>query len=192
MNELIIEIDNKDDLIGAFLYGERLKYVFFWGHTPRHDQPTPGKECMSQWYPAGFDVDGVHYPTAEHFMMAKKAELFADDDALAKILAAESAAEAKKLGRTVLGFNGYIWNEHKFEIVTRASLEKFSQNPTLRDYLISTGDHVLVEASPQDKIWGIGLAQDHQNAEHPDLWPGQNLLGFALMRARMELMKQTK
>lgn len=182
----ITSIRNKAALIASIGRGLRPKYVFFWGHTPAH----PGsidKSCFSQWFGAPFTVDGDHYPTAEHFMMAEKARLFDDEATRRKILAASSPAQAKKLGREVKGFSDGAWVDARFEIVVRASLAKFSQNPAMGAFLGQTGDRILVEASPPDAIWGIGMAANHEHVEQPQRWPGLNLLGFALMEARDRL-----
>jgi len=126
----------------------------------------------------------VHYPTAEHFMMAEKARLFGDDEARARILKAGSPAAAKKLGRTVRGFTEAAWARARFDIVVAGSRAKFGQNADLAAFLAATGDRVLVEASPVDRIWGIGLAATSPAATQPEKWRGLNLLGFALMVAR--------
>jgi len=163
--------------------GGRPKYIFFWGHTAA-GQSAVGKQCFSQWWPASFEVDGTRYPTAEHFMMAEKARLFGDEEVRARILDAPNPGAAKKLGREVRGFDDARWNEQCFEIVVRGNSAKFGQNPELRSFLVGTGERVLVEASPVDRIWGIGLAEDDVRAENPEQWRGLNLLGFALMKAR--------
>lgn len=123
-------------------------------------------------------------------MMAAKARLFNDEATLTRILAAKSPAEAKKLGRGVADFDPEVWEAHKLEIVTTGNLHKFSQHRDLLQFLRSTDDRVLVEASPVDAIWGIGLAADHANAENPTQWRGPNLLGFALMEVRDQLQDQ--
>ena len=120
-------------------------------------------------------------------MMAKKAELFKDDIVLEKILQAKSPAEAKKFGREVKNYNETIWLAARFEIVKQGNYHKFSQNSELKTFLLNTKDRVLVEASPVDAIWGIGMASDHKNALNPAKWQGLNLLGFALMEVRDEL-----
>lgn len=159
------------------------KYVFFWGHTGRPGAPL-GKECFSQWYPAPFVLEGARYATAEHYMMCQKARLFGDDEAAARILAAGHPGEAKEFGRSVRGFDEAAWVERRFEIVVAGSHAKFSQHPALRAYLLDTHQRVLVEASPRDAIWGIGLGEKDEDARAPERWRGQNLLGFALMKAR--------
>jgi len=118
-------------------------------------------------------------------MMAEKARLFNDKQALEKILAANDPAEAKDLGRTVKGYKEDLWKKHRVDIVVRGNQAKFSQNEKLKAFLKTTGDAVLVEASPHDKIWGIGLEQSHTDAGNPAKWRGLNLLGFGLMEVRM-------
>ena len=175
-----------DELVSAEEAGERLKFLLFWGHTAPASGDV-GPHVLSQWWPAEFEVDGVTYPTAEHYMMAEKARLFDDDEALAEILAAKSPAEAKAGGRRVRGFTDEVWREHREDIVRQASIAKFASDKQLRSYLVGTGARVLVEASPRDRIWGIGMGRNNPAAEKPSQWRGRNLLGFALMQARAEL-----
>jgi ribA/ribD-fused uncharacterized protein len=174
------------DLLDGLAKKQRYKYIFFWGDTPNRDGSI-GPSCLRQWYHAPFTVNGTRYPTAEHWMMAAKARLFNDDDSLRRILAASHPQKAKAIGRQVTGFTTEIWQHHRTTLVAEGNLHKFRQNPTLLEYLLTTTPRVLVEASPVDRIWGIGLAADDPRAEHPDQWRGLNLLGFALMRARLEL-----
>ncbi len=100
---------------------------------------------------------------------------------------AESPKQVKQLGREVRGFDPALWDEEKLRIVTEGNLHKFKQNLALGEFLLSTGDLILVEASPVDPVWGIGLAADDDNASNPLLWRGENLLGFALMETRDRL-----
>lgn len=188
-NKIISAIRSKDELIVYTSEGNKVKYLFFWGHTAKDDSDV-GKECLSQWYEAGFDIEGYHYPTAEHFMMAEKARLFNDKIALDKILESKHPGDAKKLGRTVKGYEEAVWKKQRFDIVVCGNQAKFSQNTELNEYLIKTGDRVLVEASPHDRIWGIGMEQNHSDAENPAKWRGLNLLGFALMEARIIISGQ--
>ncbi|MEY9892116.1 ribA/ribD-fused uncharacterized protein [Catenulispora sp. MAP5-51] len=162
------------------------KYLFFWGHTPKRPG-TIGAECLSQWYPAPFEVDGVRFATAEHYMMWGKAQLFGDPKAAARILSAGHPKEAKDLGRTITGFDEAKWVADRVAIVTAGNVEKFRQNPDLLAFLLGTGERVLVEASPMDRVWGIGLAADDERAQDPAAWRGLNLLGEALMAARETL-----
>ena len=166
---------------------EAIRFYFFWGHTPSKDGKIT-KSVLSQWWQQPFEVDGVLYPTCEHFMMAGKARLFGDAATLAEILAANTPNEAKKLGRKVANFDGAIWDAHKYEIVRLGNWHKFSQNKDLGEFLLQTRYHVLVEASPVDTIWGIGLKAEDERASNPNLWRGGNLLGFALMEVRDALL----
>ncbi|MEV6396542.1 NADAR family protein [Streptomyces sp. NPDC051907] len=165
---------------------QRIKYLHFWGHAPRRDG-TIGSSCLSQWWPSPFVVDGVRYATAEHWMMASKARLFGDAEAEQKALEAPNPALAKRAGRLVRGFKDETWVRERFAIVREGSIHKFGQNEELRTFLLNTQQRVLVEASPLDRIWGIGLAADDPRAQDPTRWRGQNLLGFALMEAREAL-----
>jgi ribA/ribD-fused uncharacterized protein len=167
----------------------RFEFLFFWGHRP-NDPSVIGKECLSQWFPSPFVVDGITYATAEHFMMVSKARMFGDADAEAAILRTRDPARAKELGRAVRGFDERAWREQRVSIVVAASVAKFGQNSALREFLLGTNDRVLVEASPRDRIWGIGLAADDPRALDPYSWRGLNLLGFALMEARERLRQQ--
>ncbi|MBT2393026.1 NADAR family protein [Streptomyces sp. ISL-1] len=175
-----------EELIEQVSTDRRIKYLFFWGHTPRRDG-TIGPSCLSQWWPSPFVVDGVRYATTEHWMMAGKARLFGDAEAERQALEAGSPGAAKRAGRLVRGFDEAIWERERSAIVRAGSVHKFGQNAELRDFLLATGDRVLVEASPLDRVWGIGLAADDERAQNPALWRGLNLLGFALMEAREEL-----
>jgi len=171
-----------EDLRARFNAGKKLKYVFFWGHQARKNGVTVA--CFSQWYSAAFIVDGERYPTAEHYMMAQKAALFGDLETRAQVLQAPNPGAAKALGRQVRGFDEATWVENRFSIVVRANKAKFSQNAELLQFLEQTGSRVLVEASPVDRIWGIGVAQNDERVNNPNLWRGLNLLGFALMQVR--------
>lgn len=176
------------ELVARQQAGERVRYVFFWGHKSRADGRV-GKDCLSQWAPTPFTVDDVPYPTAEHWMMAGKARLFRDDEALTKILSARSPSAAKRAGREVRNFEESVWQQERFAIVVEGNRHKFQQHPALREFLLATKNRILVEASPRDRIWGIGLSQDDPRAEDPAMWRGLNLLGFALMKAREQLLE---
>ncbi|AKU93524.1 GTP cyclohydrolase II [Labilithrix luteola] len=176
----------RQSLTTHLVKGHRVDFLFFWGHTPK----SPGRvdaSCLSQWFPAPFVIDGVRYATAEHFMMAEKARLFGDDDALSNILAAKSPPEAKALGRTVRNYDDDAWSAARVDAVVRGNLAKFGQDEALGAFLRSTGRRILVEASPHDRIWGIGLGGSNPAAQQPSQWRGQNLLGFALTEVRARL-----
>lgn len=169
--------------------GEEVKYYFFWGHTPK----IPGsvdKSCLSQWFPTAFTVEGTLYHTAEHWMMAEKARLFNDPEMLQQIIKTTKPGTAKSLGRKVKNFEVPVWKAKAFDIVVEGNVHKFSQHEPLKDFLLTTGNQVIVEASPRDFIWGIGLGQDRAEAQHPNTWRGTNLLGFALMEVRDKLLNQ--
>lgn len=179
-------IDGLQALVSEVRAGSRIKYLHFWGHRPRPDGSI-GASCLSQWWPSPFVVDGRRYATAEHWMMAAKARLFQDAGAERAVLAAEHPAQAKKAGRLVRGFDEETWERERFRIVVEGGVHKFAADPALRAFLRNTGERVLVEASPVDRVWGIGLTADDEAARDPERWRGLNLLGFALMEARAEL-----
>lgn len=171
------------ELIRVLDSGAEVKYLYFWGHQPQRDGSV-GAGCLSQWWPSPFTVDGREYASAEHWMMWSKAMLFGDKAVAERVLAAKSPAEAKKLGRQVKGFTEAEWEQARRDIVVAGSVAKFGQHPDLKAFLERTGERVLVEASPLDRVWGIGLAADDPRAADPAQWQGENLLGFALMQAR--------
>ena len=154
---------------------ETAAFVFFWSGWP------------SQWHRCRFVVDGVPYNCAEQFMMAEKAALFGDFAAQAKILAATNPREQKALGRTVRGFDAATWAESCREIVYTGNVHKFTQNGEFRRLLLATGDRRLVEASPDDAVWGIGLPVDDPRAHDVRQWQGTNWLGEALDRVREDI-----
>ncbi len=176
------------DLQARVRAGDSFDYLHFWGHRDRADGAVSAS-CFSQWYPARFEVDGIVYASAEHFMMAEKARLFDDRATLAKILAAGSPDAAKHLGRGVAGYDDARWAAHRFDAVVRGNAAKFGQAGKLRRFLRDTAPRVLVEASPVDAIWGIGLAAKDPRAADPLQWQGENLLGFALMVVREQLAR---
>lgn len=176
-----------DWLIHEYRAKSKLKYLYFWGHTPRADGEI-SNACFSQWWQLSpFMADNVTYATAEHYMMAQKALLFNDKTIFEQIIQSKHPKQAKELGRKVANFDEKVWNEHRFEIVINGNLAKFSQDERLKAFLLSTGNRVLVEASPVDKIWGVGLAKDDEKIANPLNWNGLNLLGFALMETRKRL-----
>lgn len=177
---------SKDWLKKEFAENRPVEFLFFWGHQPSKDGSII-KTCMSQWWPADFKEAGTTYKTAEHYMMAGKAKLFNDMDIFEKILSKTSPKDVKDLGRQIRNFDATAWDEQKYRIVEQGNYLKFSQNQNLKQFLIQTGSKVLVEASPVDPVWGIGLAEDNPAAQEPSSWKGENLLGFALMEVRDKL-----
>ena len=162
---------------------ERVNYLFFWGHK-KHRDGTITSNCFSQWGECEFEHEGDMFRSAEHWMMYQKAALFNDEPMASMILECESPGAARKLGRKVQGFDEKIWNTTRMEVVVEGNLHKFSQNENIKKYLQQTGNRVLVEANPVDKIWGVGLTKDSIEINDPQKWRGLNLLGFALMEVR--------
>lgn len=175
-----------EDLLAAVADGAEVEYLVFYGHAPEQDGSV-GPSCLSQWWPAPFTVDGATFATAEHYMMWRKATLFGDAETAERILAAETPKEAKALGRKARDFDAATWEAARYDIVVDGSVAKFGQHDDLRAFLLGTGDRVLVEASPRDRIWGIGLGVHNPLAKDPARWRGRNLLGFALAEARDRL-----
>ncbi|KAL2174699.1 uncharacterized protein P884DRAFT_208233 [Thermothelomyces heterothallicus CBS 202.75] len=182
--------------------------VYFW----RMSDPAG---YLSQWYPCAFSDDkdpSITYPTAEHYMMHQKAVLFSDLEVGAEILATLDPREVKALGRKVSNFSDAVWNARREEIVRRGNLLKFTrpvdpedgwwmvqvdgeggeggESVSIRELLLRTGDREIVEASPLDRIWGIGFSA--AKAESMRKRWGLNLLGKALMAVREELRKEAK
>lgn len=150
-------------------------HVFFWGGI------------YSQWHKAPMTIDGVEYNCCEQYMMHQKALLFGDEDTAEEIMEARDPKEQKALGRKVKGFDSNRWDEACISIVYKGNLAKFSQNPSLKKELLETGDRILVEASPVDKIWGIGLADDAAGIDDPSNWKGKNLLGWSITLVKKHL-----
>jgi ribA/ribD-fused uncharacterized protein len=147
---------------------------------------------FSQWYRCRFDVDGVTFNCAEQFMMHGKAKLFGDHAIAEKILAAGHPREHKALGRKVSNFEDDKWRAERLRIVKDGNRAKFTQNAELFALLLETRGTTLVEASPYDRIWGIGLRATDPRAQDPKQWKGQNLLGVVLTELRDELLAARK
>ena len=145
---------------------------------------------LSNWYPSPFTLDGHRFTSVEQYMMYRKAITFGDTETAQAILSTDNVGKIKALGRSVLGYSDTVWNGIRQIVVYRALLEKFRQNPELKSQLLATHPHTLAECALQDKIWGIGMTMHDEYRFEPDLWPGQNLLGFTLMMVREELIKE--
>ena len=159
-----------------------VRFIYFWGHTPSVKGIT--ETCLSQWYDVEFEIAGVKYNTAEQYMMAQKALLFDDKEVFDQIMLADNPRDYKALGRKIRNFDSNVWDVRKYDIVVEGNRAKFSQNDDLKEYLLSTGDAILVEASPYDRIWGIGLYPGQAAKGTVDQWRGLNFLGAALMDVR--------
>jgi hypothetical protein len=147
---------------------------------------------FSQWYPANFETGGVVYNCAEQYMMSQKALLFSDHAMYKKIMHTADPAEHKEFGRAVANFQFDVWVKNAKDIVTAGNYGKFSQNLDLQGVLLATYPKTLVEASPTDKIWGIGMSRFDPKAKYPSNWKGTNWLGLCLMRVRELLRDNTK
>lgn len=139
----------------------------------------------SNFYYTDFEYKGYKVTSSEQAFMLEKALMF-DNSMVKAILATTNPMEIKKLGRKVKNYNEVKWNEVRFGIMVDILCAKFSVEP-LKSQLLSTGDELMVEASPTDKIWGAGLALGDPRLNYPKYYPGKNLLGQALMDARQKL-----
>jgi len=153
-------------------------HVFFWGSV------------FSQWFSVPFVEDGITYAQAEQYMMAKKALLFDDKVAFDAIMSTSNPKTQKEIGRTIKNFDEDTWVEHRESIVTRGNYLKFSQHSHIREILMKYKDKILVEASPYDKIWGIGLGPSDPKVKDESNWNGLNLLGKCIMTARDILLEE--
>jgi ribA/ribD-fused uncharacterized protein len=160
---------------------ENKKYTFFW------ETASP----FSQWHPVGFTIDNIFYKTAEHYMMWKKAMLFGDIIKADEVLQTNHPRDTKKKGKEVSGFKKEEWEQHCRSFVYEGNYAKFTQNPSMLKTLMDTGDTLLVEAAPNDKIWGIGLNEKDAKEIPEEEWPGTNWLGLALTELRENLKKTT-
>jgi ribA/ribD-fused uncharacterized protein len=154
------------------------KFTFFW------------RGPFSQWHHSPFRVGDVEFTHAEQFMMYAKAMLFGDREVAGQILQAKTPREQKALGRKVKGFDEAVWLLFREGIVFTGSYAKYSQNPELREALLATRGTTLVEASPEDQVWGIRLLEDDPRAQDRTQWRGLNLLGEALTRVREVLLSE--
>jgi ribA/ribD-fused uncharacterized protein len=151
------------------------QFTFFYG--------GPG----SQWYPSWFTIEGVEYNCAEQFMMAEKARLFGDDDALDIIMKSDNPKVQKATGRLVRGFVSSKWEANRKLIVYRANFAKFTQDTNCLNWLLATDGTTLVEASPWDRVWGIGLAANDPRALSRSTWQGSNDLGEIETQVRNDI-----
>lgn len=167
MNEINSECRNTDT------------HVYFWNGI------------YSQWSRSKFTEDGIEYPNAEFYMMYHKARVFNAVDIQSEMIKNKyNPKTVKALGRKIKNFTDSIWDEHKMEIVTQASYLKFTQNKNLLNQLLREQHLELVEASPVDKIWGIGLHYDDDKVLDKSNWNGQNLLGKCIMNAREQIINE--
>ena len=150
-------------------------YVFFWDGI------------YSQWYKATMVIDGITYNCCEQYMMHQKALTFGDTETAELVMKTESPRDQKALGRQVKNFDKAKWDSVCVGIVYKGNYAKFSQNVDLADELLATGNKIIVEASPYDTIWGIGMGEKEPGIKNPVNWKGLNLLGWSIMLVRKEL-----
>jgi ribA/ribD-fused uncharacterized protein len=154
------------------------KFTFFWSGP------------FSQWHPSPFEIDGVSYNCCEQWMMASKARLFNDQETLKKIMSAVMPSDQKRYGREVRGFDKEKWDAVARDFVYQGNYAKFTQNPDLESVLMATVGTTLVEASPEDCIWGIGLRKTDPRAKDRKTWRGTNWLGEMITKVREDLLKE--
>jgi len=154
-------------------------FLFFWGGI------------LSNWaeVPGGIKYNNKTFPTSEHLFMWLKAYCFGDIESMNKIEKAKTPKEAKQLGRKVIGFNENVWNKARESCMIIAVREKANSWPEFKNLLINT-PQTFVEASPFDRIWGIGLGEDSPGIEDPKNWAGKNLLGKCLCKVRDEYVEK--
>jgi ribA/ribD-fused uncharacterized protein len=153
----------------------RDNYALFWGSP------------FSNWYKSKFIVKGMEFNCVEQFMMACKALQFNDRNALDLIMSTSDPRKQKAYGRSVKGYDDKEWEALRYPVVREGVFAKFDQNIQIQPILLATNQLILVEASPKDTIWGIGLDANHPDATNPGKWKGTNLLGMALMDGRSTL-----
>ncbi|KAK3097614.1 hypothetical protein FSP39_011425 [Pinctada imbricata] len=174
----IQELQSEQECKETSMNGE--EYEFFWGNN----------SVFSQWYRCVMIIDGIRYSCAEQYMMYQKAILMGDKESAQIILSTQDPREQKRLGRHVKHFKQDLWNKKCQIIVKKGNTEKFRQNQKLAEALIATYPKIIVEASPFDKIWGIGLRSSDKRAKNKKEWKGKNLLGFILTAVRDEIMSK--
>lgn len=157
-------------------------FVFFWGHEK--DQKP-----FSNWYPCKFTIDGIEFNCTEQHMMYHKALTFGDHEIAEQILKSDSPSKQKKLGRKVDGFDADVWAARAKEIVYNGNKAKYTQTPDLMKDLLETHQKELVEASPYDAIWGIGMTENDPSALDKSKWMGTNWLGEVLTKLRNDYVE---
>lgn len=150
------------------------QFVFFWRT----------EDVYSNWHPSVFVVNGTEYQNAEQFMMAEKARLMGDSATLQLIMATADPRDIKALGRKIKPWDETLWVANRERVMLEGVIAKFDQNPDMLTELLLTEEREIVEASPYDRIWGIGLEENDDRVLDKTHWQGLNLLGIACMQAR--------
>ncbi len=182
---------NLEKLRKEYNAGEKLKFLFFWGHQPSKDGSI-SKSCFSQWWKSDFLENMDLYCCTEQYMMAGKAKLFNDEEVFEEIMKCKDPKKIKSLGRKVKNFDEEKWNKAKIDIVFKGNYLKFTQNKDLKEFLLSTGNRIIVEASPYDAVWGIKMSEKDEFVNNPLKWKGENLLGFILMEVRDKIREHSE
>lgn len=154
------------------------------------NDPIGDTDFLSNWYVSNFEAGGYRYFAMEQYIAHQKALVFGDREIAEKVMDSFDFEEMKALGRQVRGYDNTVWNGIRQIVVYEGLLAKFGQNPELKQKLLETGDALLAEAEEYDPIWGIGLSMEDKRTQNPDVWEGQNLLGFALMQVRQKLTRE--
>ncbi len=179
---------NQQNQVGH-LYPDGVQFYFFYHTESPFSQfhPSPIKGASAIIPNPHDDSKELVFPTSEHWMHYYKAIMFKDYDVADQILAVENPGAAKALGRKVKGYDENVWASRRIHIVMEGNILKFKQNPELKAQLMATGNKYLVEASPTDTIWGIGMRSNHPDAMYPARWKGTNLLGRILDKVKLKL-----
>jgi len=151
------------------------KYFFFWKHR------------LSQWHIVNFTAGSYTYNCCEQYMMHLKAVLMRDPETAAEIMNEKNPYNHQTLGRKIKNFNQEVWDMNKYSVVLTGNRARFTQSAECRELLLATGDKILVEASPYDKVWGIAMGVNDPDILDETKWRGQNLLGKVLTQVREEL-----
>lgn len=176
----------KDEICDKFTkkYNAQLEnknIIGFWGHSKNKQYAY-----FSNWYQSNFNIENLNFCNVEQYLMYQKALCFKDNLISKKILNTTDPKEIKYLGRKVRNYNDIEWDKIRYDVLKKALKAKFTQNKLLLNKLIETKDSVLVEASPYDKIWGIGMDVNHEHKDYTK-WQGTNLLGWGLTEIKNEI-----
>ncbi len=165
-----------------------------WAHTPFSGKPAfaemkrrldrLGIEGPAEGLEITGRLRGKKYDNNEQWMMAAKAWLMNDLATLIEIHKIHDPKAIKALGRKVKPFNEALWQKACEAVVTAGAVAKFSATERMRKEILDTGELILVEGSPVDRIWGVGISWRSPEIEDPKNWRGKNLLGKCLMEAR--------
>ena len=213
VNYKVLELNNSNnqELNPAFNYNHNKasnqpNYTFFFHlNSP-----------FSNFHPSRFIYKEFTFISNEQFMMFSKAKVFKDEEIANQIISLNNQQiikefldnkinrediinnqeladqwnklmiKIKSLGRKVKNYDEAIWNKKRISVVKFGARLKFSQNPDLKQLLLATINTRLVESSPYDKIWGIGLSEEKAKSIPESAWPGQNLLGKVLDEVKAE------